>query len=320
MTTLTPHQQDPSRKSRTWRARIGQDPSRKGRTGGPRLALALFFVRQFRVPLALIGLFVLVTCLRLAYHYGGWADAVALREHVGAHAYHFGRYADDAHNKTDKLLADGAPLAFRPALFAAALTAVVTAREWESRRTSLTLAQSVTPHRWFAVRWATLGTLLAVLVLPMVVLYRISASHAFGLDLLVHGASRQTALLTIGPVTVAYVLLGVAAGAYTGTLLRRTLPALVAAPALTWLVAAVLVRSRAALLLDFPAFSKVEGYHPGGVLGLQFSDVLPQDSYLLNSLSPGDYWGYQLASAVLALAVAALLTHAAFRVLRRRTA
>lgn len=296
------------------------DLSREGRSGGPRLPLARFFVRQFRVPIALMGVFVLLTCLRLAYHYQGWADAVALREHVGAHAYHFGRYVDDAHNKTDKLLADGAPLAFRPALYAAALTAVVTAREWESRRTSLTLAQSVAPRRWFAARWATLAALLAVLVLPMVVLQRISASHAFGLDLLVHGASRQTALLTVGPVTVAYVLLGVAAGAYTGTLLRRTLPALVAAPVLTWLVAAVLVRSRAALLLDFPAFSKVEGYHPGGVLGLQFYDVLPQDSYLLNSLDAGDYWGYQLASAVLVLAVAALLVHGAFRVLRRRTA
>lgn len=114
--------------------------------------------------------------------------------------------------------------------------------------------------------------------------------------------------------------LGVAAGALTGTCLRRLWPTLVAAPLLTWPVAAVLVRSRAMLLLDLPVLSKVDGFHPGGVFGLMFYDALPQDAYLTNTLTPGDYWPYQLASSALVLAVAALLTLAALRVIRRRTA
>ncbi|MER5796622.1 hypothetical protein [Streptomyces sp. NPDC001980] len=52
--------------------------------------------------------------------------------------------------------------------------------------------------------------------------------------------TRQAAYFTVGPVTVAQVLLGVAAGALTGTLLRRTWPTLIAAPVVTWL----LVRTR----------------------------------------------------------------------------
>lgn len=151
-------------------------------------------------------------------------------------------------------------------------------------------------------------------------LYALWHLVAFRLDLLTYGADRQTAYYTIGPVTVAYVLLGVAAGALAGTLLRRAWTALVAAPALTWLLAALLVRSRAVLLLDFTLFSKVHGYHPGGLLGLQFYDALPQDSYLVNSLDPGDYWGYQVASSVLVLVLAALLALAALRVVRQRTA
>jgi hypothetical protein len=115
-------------------------------------------------------------------------------------------------------------------------------------------------------------------------------------------------------------VLGVAAGAFTGTWLRSSWLALVAAPALTWLLTAVLVRSRAVLLADPWILSQVHGMHPGGLLGLQFYDLLPQDTYLLNSLTPGDYWGYQIASSLLVLTLAALLLHGALRILRRRLA
>jgi hypothetical protein len=285
-----------------------------------RLPLARTLIRQIRIPLALLLLLDLGTCLQLAYHYTGWADAVALRNHVGSHAYHFARYADDAHNKTVKLLSDNSSVVFRPALYAAAFAGVLTAGEWQTRRVTLALAQSVTPRRWFTARWATLAALLALLALPLVVLYQRSAVHAARLDLLVHGADQQTAYFTVGPLTVAYVVLGVAAGAFTGMLLRRTWLAVIAAPILTWLLVAVLVRSRAVLLLDFPLLSKVHGFHPGGLLGLQFDDLLPQDSYLLDSLDMGDYWGYQIAYSLLVLALAVLLVHGALRILRRRTA
>ncbi|MFD8308497.1 hypothetical protein ACFV29_40190 [Streptomyces sp. NPDC059690] len=214
--------------------------------------------------------------------------------HVGSHVYHFGRYVDDAHSKTAQLISDGSSIVFRPALYAAALVGLLTGREWDSRRTSLVLTQSVSPRR--------------------------SAVHAYRLDVLVHGADRQSAYFTVGPVTLAYVVLGVAAGAFTGTWLRSSWQALVTVPVLTWLLAAVLVRSRAVLLADPWIFSQVHGMHPGGVLGLQFYDLLPQDSYLLNSLTPSDYWGYQIASSALSLALAALLGHGALRILHRRLA
>ncbi|MGW1586997.1 hypothetical protein [Streptomyces sp. NPDC002386] len=287
---------------------------------GGRLPLVRTALRQYWIPLAILLVLAARTGAELVYHYDGWADAVALRDHVGSHAYHFGRYVDDAHNKTAKLLSDNSSIVFRPALWSAALAGLLTAREWESRLVTLVLTQSVTPRRWFTTRWATLAALLVLLTLPLVVLYQRSAVHAYRLDLLVHGADQQTAYFTVGPVTLAYVVLGVAAGAWTGTVLRRSWLAVVAAPALTWLLAALLVRSRAVLLADPWIFSKVHGFHPGGVLGLQFDDLLPQDSYLINSLDSGDYWGYQIASSVLVLALAALLVAAALRVLRRRTA
>ncbi|MGW3111665.1 hypothetical protein [Streptomyces sp. NPDC001091] len=282
--------------------------------------LAGIALRQYWVAGAILLLLALRIGVQVVYHYYGWADAVALRNHVGSEAYHFGRYADDAHTMTAKLMDDGAVLAFQPALAAALLTGVLTAREWETRRVVLALTQTVTPRRWFGVRWATLAAIFVVLTVPLVALYRMSVVHAFGLNLLTYGAERQNAYYTIGPVTVAYVLLGVAAGALTGTYLRRLWPTLLAAPLLTWLVAAVLVRSRAMLLLDLPVLSKAHGFHPGGVFGLMFYDALPQDAYLTNALTPGDYWPYQLASSALVLAAAALLTLTAFRVIRRRTA
>ncbi|MFJ3224357.1 hypothetical protein ACIPJS_13490 [Streptomyces sp. NPDC086783] len=285
-----------------------------------RLPLSRLLIRQLRVPLALLLLPVLGMCLQLAHHYEGWADAVALRDHVGSQAYHLGRYADDAHHKTAELLADNTSIVFRPALYAAALTGLLTGREWDSRRITLALTQSVTPRRWFTTRWATLAILFTVLTLPLVVLYQRSAAHAYRLDLLVHGVDQQTAYFTIGPVTLAYVVLGVAAGAFTGTWLRRSWLAVVAAPALTWLLTALLVRSRAVLLVDFPLLSQVHGFHSGGLLGLQFNDLLAQDTYLVNSLSSGDYWGYQIASSLLVLALAVLLVHGALRILRRRLA
>lgn len=282
--------------------------------------LAGIALRQYWVPGLILLLLALRIGVQIVYHYHGWADAVALRNHVGSQAYHFGRYTDDAHTMTAKLMDDGAMLAFQPALCAALLTGVLTAREWETRRVVLALTQTVTPRRWFGVRWATLAAVFVVLTVPLVALYRMSAGHALGLDLLTYGAERQNAYYTIGPVTVAYVLLGVAAGALTGTFLRRLWPTLVAAPLLTWLVAAVLVRSRAMLLLDLPVLAKVPEFHSGGVFGLMFYDALPQDALLTNILVTGDYWPYQLASSALVLVVAALLTLAAFRVIRRRTA
>ncbi|MGA5648286.1 hypothetical protein [Streptomyces seoulensis] len=282
--------------------------------------LAGIALRQFWVPGLILLLLALRIGVQIVYHYYGWADAVALRSHVGSQAYHFGRYTDDAHTMTAKLMDDGAMLAFQPALCAALLTGVLTAREWETRRVVLAFTQTVSPRRWFGVRWATLAAVFVVLTVPLVALYRMSAGHALGLDLLTYGAERQNAYYTIGPVTVAYVLLGVAAGALTGTFLRRLWPTLVAAPLLTWLVAAVLVRSRAMLLLDLPVLAKVPEFHSGGVFGLMFYDALPQDALLTNILVTGDYWPYQLAASALVLVVAALLTLAAFRVIRRRTA
>ncbi|MGW5367141.1 hypothetical protein ACWER6_03555 [Streptomyces sp. NPDC004009] len=287
---------------------------------GGRLPLVRIALRQYWIPLLILLLLAGRAAAVLIYHYDGWADAVALRHHVGSHAYHFERFADDAHNKTAKLLDDGTSIAFQPALYAALLTAVLTAREWETRNVVLAITQSISPRRWFTVRWATLAVAVAALAVPAVVAYRISVAHAFRLDLLTYGAERQNAYYTIGPVTVAYVVLGVAAGALAGTLLRRTWLALVAGPALAWISAAVLVRSRAVLLLDFPLWSKVHGFHPGGIVGLQFYDALPEDSYLINSLAPADYWGYQIASSVLALALATLFVLAALRVVRRHTA
>lgn len=292
----------------------------KPRGAKPHLPLVRIALRQFWPLAALFLLFAVGMAALLVHHYHGWADAVALRERVGSRTYHFALYPNHAETMTSRLLGDGKRLALLPALYAALAAGLLTGREWETRRIILALGQSVSPVRWFVVRWTVLAALIAMPLAPVVALYRLNVVHAVDLDLLTYGIERQTAYFTLGPVTVAYVLLGVAAGALAGTVLRNFLAAAVAGPALTWLLVAVLVRSPAALLLDFPAWSKVDGYHPGGVLGLQFYDLLPQDSYLVDSLDTGDYWPYQLAESTVVIGVAVLLVLAAFRVLRGRTA
>ncbi len=292
----------------------------KPRSAKPHLPIARIALRQFWPLAVLFLLFAVGMAALLTHHYQDWADAVALRERIGSRAYHFAFRSNHAQAMTLRLLDDGHRLALLPALYAALAGGLLTGREWETRRIVLALGQSVSPVRWFVVRWTVLAALISVPLILVVALYRFSVVHAVDLDLLTYGIDRQTAYFTLGPVTVAYVLLGVAAGALAGTVLRNLLAAAVAGPALTWLLVAVLVRSRAVLLLDFPAWSKVDGYHSGGVLGLQFYDLLPQDSHLVDSLARGDYWPYQLAESVVVIGTAVLLVLAAFRVLHRRTA
>ncbi|WP_037573810.1 hypothetical protein [Phaeacidiphilus oryzae] len=302
------------RSGRSGRADRGDLPSAAGTWALTRTALRL--VRPLAAGLLLVAI---VLAGVLVHRYLSWSDAERLRARVGGYAYHWEYLSHGANAMNDALLQDGGRISFWPAMFAAVVAALMTGREWQSGRTALTLGQSVTPQRWFTIRWAVLAGLFAVLFTPVVALYQANAAHARHLDLLAYGWSRSVAYYSLGPVTVAYVLLGVAAGALAGTVLRDPLRAAVGAPALTWLLAALLVRSRAAALLDFPVLAETHGIHPGGILGLQFYGALPQDTYLLNSLRPGDYWPYQLASTALVLALTALLGHTALRVLRRRT-
>ena len=283
----------------------------EARTTGEHWPLARTVARIYRRPALVLLLAITGISALLVYRYHGWAGDVALRERVGAYSFGFLRI--------NSFSTYGGRIAFLPALFAALLAGRATGEEWQARLTVLTLGQSISPRRWFGVRWSMLAALLTVLVLPLVVLYRLNVARADHLGLLSPGDQAQTIILTVGPVTLAYVVLGVAAGALAGTVLRNTWSGALAGAALTWVLTALLVRSRAALLLDFPALSKVHGTAPGGFLGMQFYGLLPCDSLLQNSLSRADYWPYQLAQSAVTLAVAALLALLAFRVLRRHT-
>lgn len=294
------------------------------RPGGTRTFRGLWpltrtVMRMYRPLAAVLLLIALGVFATLLHRYYGWAGALAQREHAGDQAYYFSSLIIGAHDYTDSLFADGSHIAFLPAICAAAVSGLTTGQEWQSRRAALVLTQSISPRRWFALRWSLLTALFGVLLLPVLVLYRLNVTHALHLGLLSAGDEPRTASLTVGPVTLAYVVLGIAAGALAGTLLRNAWYAAIAGPVATWVLAASLVRFRVALLLDVPAFSKVSGMHSGGILGLQTYGLLPTDSYLLNSLAESDYWPYQLAQSALVLAAAALLVLAALRVLRRRT-
>lgn len=260
------------------------------------------------------------TAATLWYRYRQWGDAEQTRAGYGSHRYHFDYHVPyNAYTMTDRLLADGQYVTFLPALLAAALAAGLTAHEWGARRVAFTLTQSVSPVRWFATRWTLLAALPLALAAALLVLYRLNVTHAYRQDLLTYGGARHTLYFTTGPATLAYVLLGTAAGALAGTVLRRTGPALLAGPAALMLVVAVLVRSRLAALIDYPLFSRAHGFHHGGVAGLQFFHLLPDDISLDLSLQPSDYWPYQLIQSGLALLVAAVFTWWALRIVRRRT-
>ncbi|BDH03049.1 ABC transporter permease [Streptomyces seoulensis] len=234
-----------------------------------------------------------------------------------------------------------------PILVAAWAGATLTARELESGTALIAWTQGVTPVRWLAVRLALPAGVLTVSATLLVVLHR----YAWAAPEDRTGPySRWWEPFTFhanGPTTVTACLTALAAGALTGLLVRRTLPAL----GITVAASAVLLGGAHWLMphLQTPVteVAPFRNGYPGLFTGVELSYGLvtrtgahiptPEcratsgDACLrlyeqrggtgfYNSYHPeSHYWPLQLTTSALLLVVTALLTVACFAVLRRRT-
>ncbi|MEV7468441.1 ABC transporter permease [Streptomyces kronopolitis] len=247
----------------------------------------------------------------------------------------------DAYNPSMKLAEAG--LVLLPVLVGVFLGAPLIARELEAGTHKLVLSQSVGPLRWLAAKTA----LPAAVVLAAGTL--MSAAYTWlwqvGGDE-VSGAYWYSTLgfNSLGPVPVAYALLGLAIGTLTGLLLRRTVSAMGVTLALTALVQYAFAVLRPHLLpLATAKFRSTEptqvadnswlvdqGYYTTSGERLPEVPCRPDqdfDGCLRQHHVAGQYMDHHPAShhwplaffeAGLVLALTAVLTVLAFRVMRRR--
>lgn len=235
-------------------------------------------------------------------------------------------------------------IAFLPFIVAAYAGGALIGRELENGTAALSWTQSVTPVRWLAAKMAipallvTIGTALLTLLFRWVWPSRDGFVHApwYSSDIF-----RGT-----GTVGVAYLLLGLALGTLAGLLMRRALPAMSLALFATLMVNAAGELSRSHL---WPAVMRIgeqpvpnlknaqqvdQGMITASGKRITFEDCF-EGQHLRNlekCVTENDvthfyaqfhpvshYWPIQLVETGIVLALAALVTAAAFWLLRRRT-
>ncbi|MET8942503.1 ABC transporter permease [Streptomyces sp. NPDC004542] len=237
-------------------------------------------------------------------------------------------------------------MAALPFLVAAWAGAALVGREMESGTAQLTWTQGVTPARLAAkpalpAAAVTTGTGL------LVFLHRRAWSAAHGRVGSLDNWYMTWAFHTNGATLVAFGIAGLAAGAFAGVVLRRTLPALGGALVLT---AGVLGLAQWLMPHLWPAVTRVTGFQQGygdlyngievdhGLLTASGGHI-PEPGCTAgtseecrrlyrklggvgyyNTYHPAShYWPLQLTTTALVLALTALLTAGAFLVLRRLT-
>lgn len=230
-----------------------------------------------------------------------------------------------------------------PALFSAFVAGPLIAQELENGTFRLSWAQSVSPARWLAAKLAVPTVLLLAGVSVLTAVLAWARSRADMLyapqwhDAFVFGTS--------GVLPLAYTVLGMAVGAVTGLLIRRTLPALTVSALVTGTAVSVFAYGRAELwpprTLSGATLNAEEGMWWVETGHLTSSgERLSQDvcsrstfsdtdrcladhdvtSHYLDYHPASHFWPIQLVETGILLALAALAVAAAFRVLRRRTA
>ncbi|MFE0174361.1 hypothetical protein ACFWZ2_18765 [Streptomyces sp. NPDC059002] len=251
--------------------------------------------------------------------------------------YQFGRNLDYA----------GMAMLALPCLIGAFVAGPLVAKDLESGTYKWAWTQSVTPARWLAARL----TVCAALVVTGTVLFTAVQRWAWttGPELeYVRAPWYERAMYgSVGTVGVGYALLGLAIGALVGLLLRRTLPAMAAAAAVTAGAVIALPLARAHLWATetvtssrpYPMATPDSGYPVGrGMLtadggrlpeslctdraeGYQQCLAEHQVTGWYNEFHPAShFWPLQLVETGIVLALAAAAIYAAFRLLRRRTA
>ncbi|MFJ9347046.1 ABC transporter permease [Streptomyces sp. NPDC101237] len=190
-------------------------------------------------------------------------------------------------------------------------------KELESGTARLAWTQSSTPVRWLTVRLAVPAAAVAAGTALLVWLHRLAWTAGEGRIDTAKPWFDVWTFHTNGPTLVALALCGLAAGALTGLLTRRTLPALGLGLLLTgalWAGAQSLLPhlwpTRAAAGDAFRALHSSDWtVRSGEQAGIPYGDYHPASHT----------WPLQLTAGALLLAVAALLTLGCFLALRRLT-
>lgn len=233
-----------------------------------------------------------------------------------------------------------------PFLVAAWSGAALTGRELESGTARLLWTQGVTPTRWLTGRLALPAALITAGTALLVALHRLAWTASTGRIDTAKAWFDGLTLHANGPTTVAFALAGLAAGALAGLLWQRTLPALLLGTALTLAVRTLADQAMPHL---WPTVTRTTGLGDadllGGVLYVDHGLVTADGRHIADpgcgvSTSPGcralyeklhavgsfhtyhpasHYWPLQLTTTALTLALALLLTAAAYLLLHRST-
>ncbi|MFY4719325.1 ABC transporter permease [Streptomyces sp. LaBMicrA B280] len=228
-----------------------------------------------------------------------------------------------------------------PFVLAAWAGAALTGRELESGTARLAWTQATSPARWLAVRLAVPALGVTVSTALLAFLHHRAWTASQGRIDTAKDWYDPATFHAGGPTLVAMALLGLAAGALAGLLLRRTLPALAVG-----LVTAGVVRWLTELAIPhlWPPVTRLSTVDQGflgkgmvvdqGMVTASGAHVPPPtcdsvrscatafDRFTgrYNTYQPHSHlWGLQLTTTALTLAVAALLVTGCFLVLRRQT-
>ncbi|MFC4495766.1 ABC transporter permease [Streptomyces ovatisporus] len=323
-------------------------PSRSRLPLGPR-GLTWVLLRVHRGALALWGIF--VTCTALAFVYLHFLGKEVERSQAPGcgnareTALSCGPAEMNAYDSYGGLLEVGAGLfTFLPFVIAVWAGGALVGREFERDTTAIAWTQSVSPVRWLATKVALSALLITVGTAGLTVLFRwIWLSAA---DIRTPVWYEADSFHATGPAGPAYALLGLAAGVFAGVLLRRTLPAIGAAAGALGLVYFVCEAYRfdlwpkTRLTGDKASNLPSDAYQAElGVIknsGERVNELVCFDTelpaVLQKCLAEHDaqgvvavihpeshFWPLQLVETGVVLAVAAALTAAAFRLVRRRT-
>ncbi|MFC8128180.1 ABC transporter permease [Streptomyces sp. NPDC057302] len=218
-----------------------------------------------------------------------------------------------------------------PVLIGAFVAGPVVAREMESGTHKLAWTQSTTPTRWLMSKLTVFAVTSVAGGLALMAVFWLGRSRAG--DVWNLSWADRGVYESIGPVFVAYCLLGVMVGALVGLLVRRTLVALTVGGLVTGVVLLIMGSVRWHL---FPV-ATVSGPASGTSTSYTMHET-PMDSIIVDmgvrkaaggtkvtgwyaDIHPhSHFWYVQFIETGIVLALTAAAAYAAFRVLRRRTA
>lgn len=241
----------------------------------------------------------------------------------------------------------GAAVLALPSLIGLFVAGPMIGRDMETGTYKVAWTQSVSPARWLAVRFTLCAAAVAVCVTLLVAVQRWAWSTGPNLTLAHAQWYERSMYGSVGPVALAYALFGLAVGALAGVVLRRTLPAMGAALAVTVgaIVALPLIRGRLWATETVTSSGSYAQGPPASAYpveqGMLTADGrrLPEslcsnaegsfrqclDTHQVtgwyNDFHPSShFWPLQLVETGIVLALTAAAAYAAFRVLRRRAA